>query len=143
MDMDSKNNGSPMTKLSGWTSSLPPPKVIGTKRALQFELGETRIRCYAQSRPYGGYKREETTSRSGVMKKAEFLKSKAEWSSTGNPSSIVSKKWPNSMGWTRLELQDTQCELAELLNLWQQDSAEQLSSSWADGVPTATCVTCV
>ena len=91
-DMVSKSSESLMTKPSGWTSTLPPPKATDIKKALRFDLEETLIRCYVPSRPFGGFKKEEAILKSGIMTRAEFLKSKVEWSSIGKPSSIGSRK---------------------------------------------------
>ena len=140
---ESKLNEMPMRKHCGLIYSSPRQKETGTRKVLRFALEKTVIRCYAPSKPYGGFKRADATSGYGTLPKAEFLKFKEEWSSIAKPTSTGSRKWQSSLGWTRLESQDTQLELEELLSSWPLGSEEQSSSSWDDGTRTAICGTYV
>ena len=132
-----------MIKQIGSTFSSPPRKGTDIKRELRFDLEKTRIRCYVPSKPFGGYRKEETTSRFGIETQAEFLKSKGGRLSIAKPSSIASRRWPKSLGWTRLESPGTLYESVQPLNSWPLDSTPRSLNSWAGGARTAICGICV
>ena len=125
-------------KQSGSMSVLIPTKEIATRKAVRFVLEETKIRCYVPSKPYGGYKKEETTSTFGIFPIAEFLKSAKEWSSIGRRSSTRSRKLQETMEWTQSASRDIIYGSVEPRNSCQRASTKQSSSLWVDGSQTAT-----
>ena len=123
---------------SGSTSILTPTKAIVTRRAVQFDLEGSVIRCYVPSKRYGGYRKEETLSSCGIIPIAEFQKSRMEWSFIGKRSSTVSRKLQETKEWIQKDSLDTLYGSEEPRNLWQQALTPRSSNSWVDGSQTAT-----
>ena len=113
-------------------------KATDTKKVVRFDWEGTTIRCYAQSEPFGGYRREETTSTSGIVPIAVYQKSRKEWSSTVRRSSTVLRRSRETTVWKPNVSLDTHYGSEGLRSLWRQALMKRSSSLWADGSRTAT-----